>query len=147
MLWKLPPGVKVLEALGCIGDRRILVDKDNKNKAVVKSSNLDKTYRVSYYPEKKKFFSDDNASKFHHYIGYPVIALLMLNGILDYNKKIAEALKGIKWNELNRKFKRDYQKTEAYALKICNERGISADELNNEVDRILDDLKKLKLEI
>ena len=146
MLWKLPPRVKILEALGCIGDKRIMLDEKNKNKAIVKSSNLDRVYKVSYYPEKRKFFSDDNASKFHHYIGYPLIAVVMLNKTIDYNKRIAEALKGIKWNNLNKRFKRDYQKTEKYALDICEKKGISKEEVNMEIERVLKRLNDLKLE-
>jgi hypothetical protein len=47
MLWKLPPGVKVLEAFGCIGDNRIAIKEENK--AVVFSSERKRAYLVVFY--------------------------------------------------------------------------------------------------
>ena len=146
MLWKIPPKVKVLEALGCIGDNRIVIDDGNPNRAIVKSSNLDKEYYVSYYPEKNKVYSTDNASKFRHYIGYPIIAFLMKKGVINFDNKIANALKGIKWNELNKKFKRDYSKTEEYAKGVCEKKGFKRELVDKEVEGVLKQLKNLRLE-
>ncbi|MGB9748914.1 MAG: hypothetical protein ACP5OZ_02130 [Candidatus Woesearchaeota archaeon] len=144
MLWKLPPGVKVLEALGCIGDNRIVM-KD-KNRAVVFSSERKRAYLVVFYPEKNKVYSDDNASKFRHYIGYPIIAFFMKNKIIDYDKKLADNLKGINWHKLNLDFKRDYQKVEAYIEELCEKKGINREFVEEEIKRTLKRLEELKLE-
>ena len=145
MLWKLPPKVKVLEALGCIADSRIKVI--NENTARIKSSNLDKEYTVRLYLDKKKVYSDDNASKFKHYIGYPIIAFLLFKGIIKQDKetkKLIPLLKGIKWHDLNDKFKRDYDKTMNYVIELCEKKGFSRQEVMSIIDRIMKELKELK---
>jgi hypothetical protein len=44
------------------------------------------------------------------YAVYPIIAVLMLQGKLALNKNIAYYFKGIKWAELNAKYKAKSQK-------------------------------------
>ncbi len=143
MLWNIPPRVKVLEALSTIADGRIRAEK---NFARVKSSNLEKEYIVRYFPDKRRIYSTDNASKFHHYIGYPIIAFLMIKGLLSFNERIASCLKGINWNSLNKKFKRNYKLSEEYALKKCEEKGIKREEVGSFIEKVLSELKELKLE-
>ena len=46
--WKLPPRIKIFEALGAISDGRI---KINGNTAKVVSSSGNKEYSVEYKPE------------------------------------------------------------------------------------------------
>ncbi|MEM2121812.1 MAG: hypothetical protein QXU20_04110 [Candidatus Woesearchaeota archaeon] len=144
MLWKLPPNVKVLEALGCLGDDRIVLKGENK--AVVYSSERKRAYLVVFYPETNKVYSDDNASKFHHYIGYPIIAFFMKKGIIEYDKNLAEKLRGINWHKLNTDFKRDYAKVEEYAKEICERNGIKREVVDNEIKKTLKKLEELKLQ-
>ena len=143
MIWKMPPTIKVLEALGAIADGRVEV---KENTATVKSSNLNKRYIVRFYPEKNKIYSTDNASKFHNYIGYPIISFLMLKGMLDYSEGIASALKGIKWKDLNDKFKRNYSLTEKYALKKCEFKSIPPNEVKKFINITIKKLKNLNLQ-
>lgn len=140
MQWKLPPRIKVLEALGCIADKRIEV---NKNRACVKSSNGTKTYNVEW-DGKNRITSTDNGSVYKGYLGYPSIAFLMLKDILPFNRKIASVLKGIEWKKLNEKFK-NYYKTELVVKKIAKQRGISSKEIDAFVKNVMDKIKQLKL--
>ena len=110
--WKLPPKIKVLEALGAIADGRVSVEND---KARVSSSTGEKSYTVIFQPP-DRIKSDDNGSVFKGYLGYPAIAFLMLKGLLPYDERLAEKLKGIPWKELNEKYK-DYRKVEFIILK------------------------------
>jgi len=110
--WKLPPKIKVLEALGAIADGRVSVEND---KARVSSSTGEKNYTVIFQPP-DRIKSDDNGSVFKGYLGYPAIAFLMLKGLLPYDEQLAEKLKGIPWKELNEKYK-DYRKVEFIILK------------------------------
>jgi hypothetical protein len=144
MLWKLPPRIKVLEAIGCIGDERIVIKDENR--AVVYSSEGKRAYLVVFNPDKNKIYSDDNASKFHHYIGYPIIAFFMKNGIINYDKKLAETLKGINWHKLNLDFKRDYPKVESYVKELCEKKGMKKDFVDREIERTMKKLEELKLE-
>jgi len=141
MKWKLPPKVKIYEALGCLGDGRI---KISGNGGEVISSDGSKKYIVKYDEKKNAIVSNDNASYWVGYIGYPSIAFLMLKGIIKYNRKIANALKGIPWREINKKFKNNYEKTIAYVEDIVKEK-CDLNKLRQEVDKIYEQLKKLKL--
>ena len=141
-MFKIPPKIKVLEALSAIGDKRI---KLNGDKAIVLSSEKDKEYKVYYYPEKNAAWSTDNGTRFRKYVGYPIISFLMLKGVLPFNKKFANALKGIKWKEINDKFKRDYDKTMEYAYNIANKKGVDIKKLKEFVDETIKKLKDLKL--
>ncbi len=138
-----PPRIKVLEALGCIADGRIKVI--NENYVKVTSSLGDKTYNVYVDLNRGVAYSDDNGTKYRNYIGYPIIALLMIKGVLPYNKRISEALKGIPWKILNEKYKK-YALVEREVLKIARSKGISSSELMSFVKKVMNKISELKLE-
>ena len=140
----MPHKVKVLEALGAIADKRVNL---NGNKAIVISSTKDKEYKVYYYPDRNAVWSTDNGTRFRKYVGYPIISVLMLKGILPFNKKFANALKGIKWKEVNDKFKRDYNKTMEYVYDIAEKNGVEVKKLKEFVDEVMEKLEKLKLKL
>ena len=74
---KIPPIAKIYEAYSCIADGRIeLKDEDAK----VTSSDNKKTYLVKW--KDNVYSSNDNASFWQGYPGYPVIAVLMLQNKL-----------------------------------------------------------------
>ena len=76
---KLPPRIKVLEALGAIADGRV---RPGEREAEVRSSEGDKVYKVCVDLERRRAYSTDNGPKFRGYVGYPIIAVLMLKGVL-----------------------------------------------------------------
>lgn len=143
MKWKLPPQIKVYEALGSIADNRIEI---NGNEANVFSSSRGKFYSVKH-DGKNAIMCNDNGSYWIGYLGYPAIAFLMLKGKIKFNTKSTEALKDIKWKDANVKFKNNYEKTEEYVLKIVKERGFNTAELKAEVDFIFEQIKGLDLEL
>lgn len=109
--WKQPPIIKLYEALGSIGDGRI--ERDGKT-AKVWSSSRDKQYDVTYDPEAGAIMTNDNGSYWQGYVGYPAIAYLLVAGVLPYDPKLAECLKGFAWKAINTQFKNDWAKSEAY---------------------------------
>ena len=139
--WKLPPRIKVLEALGAIGDGRIKVEG---NEAKVVSSDGSRTYTVRFDPESWKIGSTDNGSVYKGYYGYPIIAFLMLKGYLPLRRDLAEALRGIPWRELNERYKR-YWIVEKIVMEKLRERGISEEEVKGYVKEVLSRLKELRL--
>lgn len=143
MKWKIPPKIKVYEALGCVADNRLEL---NGNEAKIFSSSLGKFYSITY-DGNKAIMCNDNGSYWAGYLGYPSIAFLMLKGKIKYNSKFAEALKDIKWKDVNVKFKNNYEKTEAYVLEIIKERGFDTADLKMEIDNIFEQVKKLNLEL
>jgi hypothetical protein len=143
MKWKLPPKIKIYEALGCIADQRIEI---TENEAKVYSSSRNKFYVVKYDAEKNAIMANDNGSYWVGYLGYPSIAFLMLKGIIKYNDKFTSALKDIKWKDINTQFKNDFEKTEEYIKGIMVEKGFQQEEFNAEIEQISEQIKKLNLE-
>lgn len=139
-VWKLPPRVKVLEALGCIGDGRI--EFTGEREARVVGSDGQRVYRV-VWDGKLGIASNDNGSVYRGYLGYPSIAFLMLKGVLPFDAKLAEALKGIPWRELNEKFK-SYRDTENYVKDVLRQRGVSWAYVEAFVSKVLGEIERLR---
>lgn len=107
MKWKNPPLVKVYEALGTVADGRVEV---SGNTGKVYSSSGNKYYDILYDPKKKQIMSNDNASYWQKYLGYPSIAFLMKTKVLSYDAKLGGLLKGVAWKDINQKFKNNFDK-------------------------------------
>lgn len=141
MRLKIPPKIKVLEALGAIADQRI--HKLGEGKYEVISSEGDRKYTVII--SKNKVSSDDNGTKFRNYIGYPIISALILEGKLPYDERIANALKGIPWRKLNEQEKK-YALVEEIIKREVEKKGIKWEEVEEVRNKILESLKLLNLE-
>lgn len=100
---KFPPVEKIYEAWSAITDGRVVLET---NTASVTSSSRAKTYTVSW--DGGIFSSNDNATHWQGYAGYPVIAVLMLQGRLPFDKNIASLFADINWTEANAAAKSDY---------------------------------------
>ncbi len=137
-----PPRIKVLEALGSIADGRVkLIDAD---RASVESSMGERAYTVYVNTEKGVAFSDDNGTKFRGYVGYPIIAVLMLKGVLPFDERLAKALAGIPWKELNERYKR-YAIVEELVKREAEKRGVLPKELDSFVKQVIDRLSQIQL--
>lgn len=109
--WKVPPRIKVYEALGCMADGR--VKEITETGARVVSSEGNKIYTVIYDEKTRTIGANDNGSYWQGYLGYPAIAYLMIQKKLSYDEGLAQSLKGISWKKINTKYKNDFAKTEA----------------------------------
>ncbi len=137
--WKKPPTIKVLEALGCIADGRI---KISNSTATVTSSDGSRTYLVRMVGN--AVCSTDNGTKFKGYIGYPIIAFLMLKGLLPFDEEIASHLRGIPWKRLNETYKR-YWIVENIIYKQLESSGIPKERVKSFIKNIIDKLGQLGL--
>lgn len=120
MIWKLPPRIKIYEALGCLADDRLSLTEKG---AEVTSSDGSKTYTVLFDPEQKMICANDNGSFWQGYLGYPAIAYLLKTGLLLYDAQLAASLQGIEWKKMNQLHKNDWEKTEGwiYAQQLGND--------------------------
>lgn len=135
---KLPPIEKISEAWSALADARV---KDvGENRYTVLSSDGAKTYTILYNPENNTYASNDSATFWQGYPGYPVLAVMMHKGILPYDPEVAKKWKDINWNALNRQMKRNYA---AVVDKICGERSIDRNEYLQFAGQILDKLSTL----
>jgi hypothetical protein len=139
-----PPIAKVYEALSAVGDGR--VNLTGETSAQVVSSGGDKTYTVRWSPNGGEITSDDNATRWQGYLGYPIIAVLLLTGRLPYDPAVARWLAGVPWHDLNKQYKRDYDAAVNHVLEGLRQRGIDADAVRGEAVRIHGALARLRLE-
>jgi len=125
-LMRLPPRIKILEALSAIADGRIklLGEKD----AEVVSSDGARTYRVYVDLGRRAAYSDDNGTVYRGYVGYPIISFLMARGVLPVDERLGQALKGIPWRKLNEQYKR-YDAVMELVKAQLKDRGIPGDEV------------------
>lgn len=134
---KLPPIEKIMEAYTAIGDNHVKMFDDY---ALVTSSNNAKTYTVKW--KDNTYQANDNATYWQGYPGYPIIAVLLLQNKLPFNKKLAKIFAGIDWHELNNRFKNDYT---AAAKFIFKEKDLNENEILDEINQCYDALKELPL--
>ncbi len=144
MHWKIPPKIKIYEALGCLADGRI---KEAGGEVRVYSSSGQKFYTVTFDEKKKAIMTNDNGSYWIGYLGYPAIAYLMSIDELPFDQKYAESLKGIAWKDINTKNKNDFEKTLLEVRKIMKDKGVNLKEFDQFVKQVLWEIriKKFKL--
>ena len=144
--WEMPPPIKVYEAIGAIGDLRVRSIDGAQNVWEVVSSDSAKKYRVEISADGREISSNDSASYWQGYLGYPAIAVLIARGALQASPEATRMLAGIPWKELNRRFKNDYARTAAEVARIVAERGGDFDAIRAEAASILEALAALGLE-
>ncbi len=135
-----PPRIKVLEALSSIADGRISAVN---NEARVSSSSGEREYHVVVTGDLRAY-SNDNGTLYRGYVGYPIIALLMMRGVIPYDEAIARALSGIPWRTLNETYKR-YEVVEEIVLKRAEERGISREVVMGYVSVVMKKLSSMRI--
>ncbi|MGD0672745.1 MAG: hypothetical protein ABSB13_11735 [Candidatus Binatus sp.] len=140
--WKMPPLVKVYEALGAIGDGRVRIEDGRR--ATVVSSDESKTYEVETSADGREIASNDNASYWQGYVGYPAIAVLIARGFYRPPANVTDALAGVAWKELNGKFKNDWARTIAEVEKALEQAGHDPDAVRSEAEAVLSFLRELQ---
>lgn len=140
--WKMPPLVKVYEALGAIGDGRVRIEDERR--ATVTSSDGSKTYEVETSADGREIASNDNASYWQGYVGYPAIAVLIARGLYRAPANVIDALAGVAWKELNRKNKNDWAATIAEVEKGLEQAGHDPDAVRSEAEAVLSFLRALR---
>ncbi len=132
--WNMPPLAKVYEALSAVADGRVRLTSDTS--ADVLSSERDKTYAVKWSSDGRVITANDNATKWQGYTGYPIIAALLLIGLIPYNAAMAETMKGVPWHSLNQQYKRDYDAAIEHVLREVAQRGGDVEAIRREAARV-----------
>ena len=153
MKWKIPPLIKVYEALGCIADERLEIDGLEGR---VYSSSRGKFYTIRHEPKSNSIMVNDNGSYYIGYLGYPAIAYLMKVGELDFSEEYANALKGIHWKDLNVKHNRnkdegvpdyDFDSVIKEVDLLVQERGVNVHKFRGFLENILEQIKSKDLNL
>jgi hypothetical protein len=143
-LWKNPPKEKIYEALSAVGDGRVKLIEDRQ--AEVLSSDRTKTYSVEWSEDINVITSNDNASYWQGHIGYPIIAVLMILGKIEYSLDSAKLLSGTQWKELNKRFRNDYNKAVQFSLDSLDVDDEMRQKISAEVDGIMAQIEAMALE-
>jgi len=138
--WELPPVDKIHEAYSAIADNRVMMFDTY---ALVKSSDYTKEYIIEW--DGDIYSSNDNASYFQRYLGYPVIAVLMLQRRISYSPSVASHYKGIRWKTLNTQYKNKYSKVVEFIMSGFAENCIDVQQINNEVACVFEQIKSIDI--
>lgn len=142
MQLSMPPRVKVLEAVGAVAGGRVRVLGELE--AEVRASEGDRTYRVFLDVSGGVADSDDNGTRYRNYIGYPILAFMMVKGVLPYDEELGRALKDVRWRSVNELF-RNYRLVERYIKEELRRSGISYERVDGYVARVMDALSGIVL--
>lgn len=138
---KLPPIEKIHEAYSAIADKRVVL---KENEAEVSSSDLTKTYLVKWKDE--VYSSNDNASYWQGYVGYPIIAVLMLQGKLPLNQEIAMYFQGINWKKINTEYKNKFSEAVSQIMGGLKEKGIDCNKIEEEIQKVYQEIGRLTIQ-
>ena len=136
---KLPPIEKVFEAWTALAGNRVRL---HESYADVSSSDGEKAYVVKFSGD--QYSSDDNATFWQGYAGYPVIAVMMLQHKLPFDPEEASLWKDINWTKLNKRHKNDYS---AAVAEVADERGIDLSKAYKEAQKVMEALSSAPIEI
>lgn len=138
--WKMPLLAKVYEAFSAAADGRVVL---HGNYAKVSSSDYKKEYTIAW--EGDVYSSNDNASYWQGSLGYPVIAVLMAQGKLTYDKSIAALFSGIEWKTIIRKLRNDYTAASEAVLERLKEKGTDIEPVRQEANNVYEQIGNLKI--
>ncbi len=141
MLKKLPPVEKAYEAFSAIGDGRVEMHEEY---AIIRSSDASKQYTVEW--DGNKYMSDDSATFWQGYPGYPVIAVLMLQGRLPMDEDVCRKMKGIAWKTINDAHKRNYSAALDEVMKDLEACGTDTSDVRKLADIVNEQLALLDIE-
>lgn len=144
MNWAHPHISKIYEALGAIADHRVSFI-EGKTEATVSSSNGDKTYIVKWNQDLSQMIATDPYALFQRKLSYPMIAVLLLKGKLNYDPKLTEVLKGVKWKNINVQFKNDYDKAVVFVLDELAKQGVDVESVKSGVQHIIEQFEAMDL--
>ena len=139
---KMPPIEKIYEAFSAIADGRV---KMQEKSATVASSDRTKSYNVVW--DEDTYRASDSATYWQGYPGYPVIAVLMLQGRLPCNNELVRIWAGINWKQLNLKYKRNYAAAAMEVMEGFKAEGIDVDAMSEAASSILKALGELNITI
>lgn len=141
--WEAPPRLKIYEALGAIGDARVVLANGGGR---VQSSSGRKYYDVSYDDTSNEISSNDNVSYWVGYLGYPAVAYLIERDLISVDRVVCQWLAGIHWKDINTKYRNSHVKAEAYVRNfLLVERDADLSLIDSAIDSVFAQIVDLHL--
>ena len=117
--WKLPPKIKVIEALAAVADNRVVNDDLLKNEWKCFSVSTPwKTYTILYDEKNNTISSNDSWSVNQSFLWYPAIAFLLKIWKIKFDESILEMVENIDWIKIKWLVHKDYESS--YRLILGN---------------------------
>lgn len=143
---KLPPKVKIIEALSAVADERIIVeDLLSKEWKCNSASSPWKVYKVFCNEKENTISSNDSWSINQQFLWYPSIAFLLKIWKIKYKESILEMLKDIDWIKIKSQVNKDYESSFRLVLWNLHIAWYNVDNFISEIDNIYDQISELHL--
>lgn len=139
---KLPPIEKIPEAFSVLADQRITMYDDH---ADIVSSNQEKQYTVLFH--ENLYQSNDAATYWQGYPGYPIIAVWLIQKRLCVDETILPYFKAIPWHQLNEQYHRKYDQVLEALYQKWEKEGIDVAHIRQEIQTIYETMKTLDVEV
>ena len=144
---KLPPKVKVIEALSAVADERIIIeDLLSKEWKCNSASSPWKTYKILYNEKENTISSNDSGSINQWFLWYPAIAFLLKIWKLKYDESILEMMKDINRADIKEKVHKDYESSYRLVLWNLHMQWYNVDYFISQVEYIYDQIPELHLQ-
>jgi hypothetical protein len=143
MLWLTPHISKIYEALSAIADKRI--EFMGENEAHCTSTSRGKYYTITYDPSANSIMSNDNTAYYTSKLSYPMIALLMLKGVIKYDQSLLAPLQNIPWKDINQKFHDDYDQAIDHYFANLFPKNLDIQDFKQKIETIYNFTCSLKL--
>jgi len=146
--WKLPPKIKIIEALSAVADERVIDNAllPNEWKCFSVSTPW-KTYTILYDEKNNVISSNDSWSVNQSFLWYPAVAFLLKIWKLKYDEDVLVMLEDIDWLKLKVQVNKDYESLFRLLLWNLHMKWYNVDYLVAQVDEIYNQLKNLHLQM
>ena len=143
---KLPPKVKVIEALSAVADERIIIeDLLSKEWKCKSASSPWKTYKILYNEKENTISSNDSLSINQWFLWYPAIAFLLKIWKIKYDERILEMMKNINRIDIKEKVRKDYESMFRLVLWNLHMQLFNVDYFISQIEYIYDQISELHL--
>ena len=145
---KLPPKVKIIEALSAVADERIIIeDLLSKEWKCKSASSPWKTYKILYNEKENAILSNDSWTTNQWFLWYPAIAFLLKIWKLKYDERILEMMKDIDRADIKEKVHKDYESSYRLILWNLHMQWFNVDYFISQVENIYNQISELHLKI
>lgn len=144
---KLPPKVKIIEALSAVADERITIeDLLSKEWKCNSSSTPWKVYKIIYNEKENQIFSNDSWSVNQWFLWYPSIAFLLKIWKLKYDESILEMVKDTDWIKIKWLVHKDYESSYRLILWNLHMEWFNVDYFISQVEYIYNQISELHIQ-
>jgi len=143
--WAKPKIEKVYEALTAVADGRIKITGDGT--AVCASSSGKKFYHLKFDSDSLAMTSNDNMAYYQKSLSYPMMALLIVTKKVDCPEELPKYFAGIKWKEINTRFKNNYKLSVDSVLEELKSKNVDVEDIKALVETLFEKIKSMQISI